>query len=84
MDEEEKREMARSNYYAQLAGLGYGPDGLALEKDAPVVHGTWQPDVSGMYRCSVCNDLWGAAAKIVPMKYCPTCGALMDGKEAKR
>ena len=30
MTEEEIREMARSNYAAQLAGLGYGPDGMAL------------------------------------------------------
>ena len=33
MTEEEIREMARSNYAAQLAGLGYGPDGMALVKN---------------------------------------------------
>lgn len=33
MTEEEKiREMCRSNYAAQLAGMGYGPDGMALPK----------------------------------------------------
>ena len=33
MTEEEKiREMCRSNYAAQMAGLGYGPDGMALPK----------------------------------------------------
>ena len=31
MTEEERfREMCRSNYAAQMAGLGYGPDGMAL------------------------------------------------------
>ena len=32
MTEEEFREMCRSNYAAQMAGLGYGPDGMALTK----------------------------------------------------
>lgn len=46
----------------------------------PVVYGRWIPllSVSGMYECSVCKDEWGAAAKMVPMKYCPHCGAKMD------
>lgn len=30
---EDTREMTRQNYYAQLEGLGYGPDGLALPRD---------------------------------------------------
>lgn len=49
----------------------------------PVVHGRWEPDkfVDGCFLCSVCHDCWGAAAKMTPMKYCPTCGALMDGKK---
>jgi len=29
--EERNREMARSNYAAQLAGLGYGPDGMPIK-----------------------------------------------------
>ena len=32
MTEEEYRAMCRSNYAAQLAGMGYGPDGMALPK----------------------------------------------------
>jgi len=32
MTEEELREMCRSNYAAQMAGFGYGPDGMALPK----------------------------------------------------
>lgn len=48
---------------------------------APVKHGYWIPSKyqHGMFVCSVCNDEWGAAAKMVPMLFCPTCGAKMDG-----
>lgn len=48
---------------------------------APVKHGYWIPSRSqhGMFVCSVCNDEWGTAAKMVPMLFCPTCGAKMDG-----
>lgn len=35
MTEEEKREMCRSNYAAQLAELGYNPDGTARIISAP-------------------------------------------------
>lgn len=51
----------------------------------PVAHGRWipLPSVSGMYECSVCKDEWGAAAKMVPMKYCPHCGAKMDLEETQ-
>lgn len=30
MTEEERRKMMRSNYAAQMASMGYGPDGMAL------------------------------------------------------
>jgi hypothetical protein len=33
MTEEERDEMMRSNYKAQLAALGYGPDGMALPRE---------------------------------------------------
>ena len=33
MNEEELREMARSNYAAQMETLGYGPDGLPAARD---------------------------------------------------
>lgn len=47
--------------------------------------GKWIND-KGLYRCSVCNNLWtGWWAVIVPeermckeMKYCPNCGAKME------
>ena len=49
----------------------------------PVVHGRWEPlkNWEGMFRCSLCGDEWGAAAKMVPMRYCPSCGAKMDLEE---
>lgn len=54
----------------------------------PVKHGKWIDD-KGLYRCSVCNNLWTTWwAVVVPeermykeMKYCPNCGAKMDGGE---
>lgn len=49
----------------------------------PVVHGRWEPlkNWEGMFRCSLCGDEWGSAAKMVPMRYCPSCGAKMDLEE---
>ena len=42
---------------------------------APVVHGAWQ--VTDRFKaCSVCGY---AFARLLPDKYCPNCGAKMDG-----
>ena len=42
---------------------------------APVVHGAWQ--VTDRFKaCSVCGY---AFARLLPDKYCPHCGAMMDG-----
>ena len=42
---------------------------------APVVHGAWQ--VTDRFKaCSVCGY---AFARLLPDKYCPHCGAKMDG-----
>lgn len=50
---------------------------------APVVHGRWEPlkNLEWLYKCSLCGDEWGAAAKMVPMRFCPSCGAKMDLEE---
>ena len=50
---------------------------------APVKHGRWEPvkNLEGMFKCSLCGDEWGSAAKMVPMQYCPACGAKMDLEE---
>lgn len=49
-----------------------------------VVHGRWvssmeQPRL--IYECSVCKDKWSYGA-ILNMKYCPNCGAIMNGGNA--
>ena len=45
---------------------------------APVVHGQWIDKDGGIATCSVCGDRWGVWSV---MKYCPNCGAKMDGKD---
>lgn len=55
------------------------------EHDAPVVHGRWgeyesfplTPSLNGC-PCSVCKTHFSPSSIIV-MKYCPNCGAKMDG-----
>lgn len=53
----------------------------ALEKAEPVTHGRWvevhrTPFGSSAYRCSVCD---GYMPFYNGYKYCPHCGAKMDG-----
>ena len=54
---------------------------------APVVHGKWAPseENSGFLVCSACGDCyvvdeWADGKK---WRYCPACGAKMDGKGEK-
>lgn len=42
----------------------------------PVRHGEWTDKDGGIATCSVCGDRWGVWSV---MKYCPSCGARMDG-----
>ena len=44
----------------------------------PVRHGRWTDKDGGIATCSVCGDRWGVWSV---MKYCPNCGAKMDGKD---
>lgn len=54
----------------------------------PIRHGRWIDD-KGMYKCSVCNNLWAHWWIVAcpedrmykEMKFCPNCGAKMDGEE---
>lgn len=53
----------------------------------PVVHGMWievdEGDGDYTYDCSVCGGKWWLAADTPEangMKYCPYCGAKMDGE----
>lgn len=48
----------------------------------PVRHGEWVPYPSDSYRkCSVCGIEYSRYEMILKHKFCPNCGAKMDGKE---
>nr|DAG22577.1 MAG TPA: LysW biosynthesis protein LysW [Caudoviricetes sp.] len=59
-------------------------EGMPLADVAPVVHGRWAPSEEnpGFLVCSACGDCyvvdeWADGKK---WRYCPACGAKMDGK----
>ena len=53
----------------------------------PVKHGKWIND-KGLYKCSMCGELWTAWWAVActeermyaTVKFCPNCGAKMDGE----
>lgn len=49
----------------------------------PVVHGRWKEDPSGygFWICSACGFVSEASAADMLYKFCPVCGAKMDGKD---
>ena len=49
-------------------------DKLPTEDVIPVVHAEWKTIHNGIYECSNCN------LNSSRSKFCPHCGALMDGK----
>ena len=44
----------------------------------PVVHGRWVHDISNLYGCSACLERETMSHRKLK-KYCPHCGAKMDG-----
>lgn len=51
----------------------------------PVVHGKWESKNRNMYgtvsgQCSTCGMYAGLWMRNMPYKYCPYCGAKMDGE----
>lgn len=44
----------------------------------PVRHGRWIDKDGSIATCSACGDRWGVWSV---MRYCPNCGARMDGKD---
>lgn len=67
-------------------------DFIVIPKDTPaadvtpVVHGRWirfkEPDSETGYihmRCSVCTAYWSDPSHADHFRYCPSCGAKMDG-----
>ena len=52
---------------------------------APVVHGRWEENEKldeGFWTCSACGFVSEATAAPSLYRYCPYCGARMDGTEA--
>lgn len=53
--------------------------------DAPTIEerkkGKWMPDKWGFWVCSACGFPSEASAANVLYKYCPVCGAKMEGEE---
>lgn len=54
---------------------------------APVVHGRWEHDggdFSDIWKCTACGEDWffeyDPTDADTPVKYCPDCGARMDGE----
>ena len=49
----------------------------------PVRHGYWKEDLSGygFWICSACGFVSEASAADMLYKFCPNCGAKMDGKD---
>ena len=47
---------------------------------APVVHGRWIEDESGIIICPECKRGYNLIAKFT--NYCPACGAKMDGGDS--
>ena len=55
-------------------------DSLPAVDAVPVVHAEWveEHDRVEHFHCSACGVVWGVSAKA--MKYCPGCGAKMNGE----
>ena len=58
-------------------------DAMPTVDAAPVVHGHWKEDPSGygFWICSACGFVSEASAADMLYKFCPVCGAVMDGKD---
>ena len=78
----------KGNYVTICSAIGYEGAKHILESlptvDAvPVVHGRWKEDPSGygFWICSACGFVSEASAADMLYKFCPVCGAKMDGKD---
>lgn len=70
--------------FAVIAAVQAYVGGMPAADVAPVVHGKWAPSEEnpGFLVCSACGDCyvvdeWADGKK---WRYCPACGAKMDGK----
>lgn len=74
--------------YTKMDFCGWLDDAPTVDA-VPVVHGRWKPwDLTfgrTIYACSVCGEATNVATTMgdVVYKFCPYCGARMDGKDGE-
>ena len=91
---EQEQANACANYYERgvndaLTAVSFArPEQSQPAVDVPVVHGYWtlerDPDGGNKpvcYHCSVCDSDGCHTSIRIAYKYCPNCGAKMDGEE---
>lgn len=61
-------------------------DAMPTVDAVPVAHGRWKEDPSGygFWICSACGFVSEASAADMLYKFCPVCGAKMDGKDGEQ
>lgn len=74
----EQLKWERDTAIAQLESYGVG---FCENKELTVVkHGEWRRDLNFYPYCTVCGENpWSAIKPEGNLKYCPYCGAIMDG-----
>lgn len=79
------REQIRiGNYSADSVVWNVADELRNLPAADPVKHGKWEYRNIGGWHCSVCDEqapFWCMASTQNLSKYCPNCGAKMDGEE---
>lgn len=56
-------------------------DKLERVDAVPVVHSWWEEHSSGWVNCHWCKSSYPKTERFSYVKYCPWCGAIMDGKD---
>lgn len=81
-----QRDKQLTGLIGDLGGAASGAAKLVLVQPTvnavPVKHGRWKEDTSGygFWICSACGFVSEASAADMLYKFCPVCGARMDGK----
>ena len=77
-------ELSDADFYLALNAVVEEVDYIPLADVAPVVHGKWAPSERNpsFLVCSVCGDCYVYDEWVDERKwrYCPVCGAKMDGR----
>ena len=86
-----ERESTYNDMLNEMCGTGYQSRALSVinyapaADVAPVVHGRWirfkEHDSCYVHmRCSECSAYWSDPSHADSFRYCPNCGAKMDGE----